>query len=224
MESYFGGKGGAGVYQRLINLIPPHEVFISSHLGHCAIMRHKQKAKVNIGIDIDPLVIEEWQQVNDLGIQLVCGDAVLFLSSYLFTGKEFVYVDAPFPWETRKSQHRYRFDYTPKQHEELLTCLKTLPCKVMVSSYWTEQYDRELKDWQTISYPARTRGGTTAIEWAWMNYPAPRRLHDYRYLGESYKKREKLKLKKERWVKKLENMPAVERQMLFAAMSEVCGE
>ena len=55
MKCYPGGKGG--VFQRLINLMPSHEVYIETHLGGGAIMRNKRPALRNIGIEIDPKVI-----------------------------------------------------------------------------------------------------------------------------------------------------------------------
>lgn len=36
IDTYFGGKGGSGVYQAIINQIPPHNSFVSGFLGHCA--------------------------------------------------------------------------------------------------------------------------------------------------------------------------------------------
>jgi len=53
--NYPGGKGG--VYHKLINLMPPHEIYIETHLGGGAIMRNKYPAKRNIGIEIDSQVI-----------------------------------------------------------------------------------------------------------------------------------------------------------------------
>ncbi|MCD4763305.1 MAG: hypothetical protein K8R28_04685, partial [Desulfobacterales bacterium] len=38
-----GGKGGT--YQKYINLMPPHEVYIESHLGGGAILRYKRRAR-----------------------------------------------------------------------------------------------------------------------------------------------------------------------------------
>ena len=35
--TYPGGKGGNGFYQKIINLIPPHDVYIETHLGGGAI-------------------------------------------------------------------------------------------------------------------------------------------------------------------------------------------
>lgn len=60
MNRYPGGKGG--VFQRLINLMPSHEVYIESHLGGGAVMRNKRPAERNMGIEIDLKVIKQWQE------------------------------------------------------------------------------------------------------------------------------------------------------------------
>ena len=54
---YPGGKNGAGVYQTIINLMPPHDVYIEPFLGGGAIMRQKRPALLNIGVDLDPSTI-----------------------------------------------------------------------------------------------------------------------------------------------------------------------
>jgi DNA adenine methylase len=51
-DYYPGGKGT--VYHKIINLMPPHEVYIEPFLGGAAIMRRKLPAQLNIGIDLDP--------------------------------------------------------------------------------------------------------------------------------------------------------------------------
>jgi DNA adenine methylase len=56
---YPGGKGS--VYQKLINLIPPHEVYVEPFLGAGSVMLHKRPTSLNIGIDIDADVIAAWQ-------------------------------------------------------------------------------------------------------------------------------------------------------------------
>ncbi len=50
--TYPGGKNGPGVYQTLINQIPPHDTYIETHLGGGAVLRHKRPAALNIGIDL----------------------------------------------------------------------------------------------------------------------------------------------------------------------------
>ena len=55
--SYFGGKAGSGVFQTLINLMGPHDVYVEPFLGGAAVMRMKRPARLNIGIDLDAGVI-----------------------------------------------------------------------------------------------------------------------------------------------------------------------
>ena len=49
--SYPGGKAGSGVYQTLINQIPPHDTYISATAGHDAVLRYKVPAARNVAID-----------------------------------------------------------------------------------------------------------------------------------------------------------------------------
>ena len=56
--AYPGAKNGAGVFQTIINQIPPHEVYIEPYLGGGAIMRAKLAAPIaNIGVDRSPKAI-----------------------------------------------------------------------------------------------------------------------------------------------------------------------
>lgn len=59
-SSYPGGKSGAGVYQRLINLIPPHRVLIVPFAGRCGVTRRIRPAEHTIVIDPDPDVCQWW--------------------------------------------------------------------------------------------------------------------------------------------------------------------
>ena len=59
--TYPGGKNAPGVYQTIINLMPPHAVYIEPFLGSGAVMRMKRPALQNIGIDADPQAIARWQ-------------------------------------------------------------------------------------------------------------------------------------------------------------------
>lgn len=53
-----------------------------------------------------------------------------------------------------------------------------------------------------------------------MNYAAPKRLHDYRYLGNDYRERERLGRKTKRWIERLNRLPELERQALLSAIYE----
>lgn len=220
---YQGGKGKGGVFQKLINFMPPHEVYIETHLGGGAVMRNKRAAEKNIGIEIDPKVIEMWTNANPIGFELIHEDAVNYLSNYRYTGKELVYSDPPYLRETRKKRERlYKYEYSRDQHIELLKLLKSLPCMVMISGYESALYNDSLNGWHTHSFQSKCHYGV-ATEWLWMNYKAPVELHDYRFLGKNFRERERIKKKSERWVAKLKSMPILERQALMSAMQVIKG-
>ena len=223
--TYPGGKGG--VYRKIIHLIPPHRVYIETHVGGGAIIRNKRPAKINIALDLDPnpinnlrsnLVINseapaQWGFINE--------DAISWLNEYTFSGDEFVYADPPYLMETRRQQRQlYRCEYTRQDHIDLLNLLKSLPCKVMISGYQSDLYTKILVGWHTISFNARTRGGSWATEYLWMNYPQPERLHDYSFLGDNYRERERITRKKQRWAAKWAKMPLLERQAILSALQE----
>lgn len=213
---YPGGKGV--VFHKLINLMPPHEVFIETHLGGGSVIRHKRSAVRNIGVEIDPEVVEMWRNEVTIDFELIHDDAVNYLTNYPFTGKEMVYCDPPYLRETRKKSGRlYKYEYIREQHIELLEVLKSLSCKVMISGYESRLYQEFLNGWYTHCFQAGCHHGV-ATEWLWMNYSPPVELHDYRYLGNNFRERERIKRKSQRWVSKLKSMPILERQALLCAL------
>ncbi len=221
--AYPGGKGS--VFHKIINHMPPHETYIETHLGGGAVMLNKRPAARNIGIDVDTAVMAHWNskifKFGNLTIELINGDAVSFLREFSFYGTELVYCDPPYVMSTRRGGKLYDYEYPDDQHRELLEILKALPCKVMLSGYWSDLYGESLEGWNSINFQSMTRGGSMATEYLWMNFPAPVELHDYRYLGDNFRERERIKRKKLRWRSRLERMPALERQALLAAMAEI---
>ena len=219
---YLGGKGQT--FQKLINLMPPHDVYIETHLGGGAVIRNKKPAKRNIGLEIDPKVIEKWSEEEKRGLEIIQSDAVNYLKSYKFTDNDLIYCDPPYLRETRRRKRKfYKFEYSFEQHVELLEVIKTLPCMVMISGYESDLYKEMLKGWHIHTFQAKTSMGV-ATEWLWMNYPAPSQLHDYRFLGDNFRQRERLKKKKENWLSRLKSMPVLERQALLFAIQSMKEE
>lgn len=189
-KGYPGSKAGSGVYQTLINLMPPHRVYIEAFLGGGAVMRYKRVASTNIGIDADTQALASFSE--DAGgsipnLQLIKGDAVELLASSPISGDTLVYLDPPYLLSTRSTKRRiYKHEMlTVKEHTKLLSVIKSLDCMVMISGYWSSLYVAKLANWRTVSFQAITRSGKMATEWVWLNFPEQDLLHDYRYLGQN---------------------------------------
>jgi DNA adenine methylase len=143
--------------------VPPHEVYIEPFLGGGAIMRQKFPALLNIGLDLDAAVIARFNdEAADIALsgdarshlQFHQGDGAAFLRSYPFTRNELVYCDPPYMHETRGRTDLYRFEMDDRQHAALLDTIKALPCRVMISGYWTKLYAAALQAQRSMSIRA----------------------------------------------------------------------
>lgn len=223
--TYPGGKAAAGVYQRIINLMPPHSLYIEPFLGGGAIMKLKKAAGRSIGIEIDPLAagLLRGSLTPRPDLTIITGDGLAWLYEHgpRLPADALVYCDPPYLLETRRSGPLYRCEMTTAQHEHLLALITRLPCQVMISGYWSQLYAEALQEWPALSFEAMTRGGTTATEWLWCNFLPPHSLHDYQYLGRDFRERERIKRKTQRWKARLLKMPALERQALVTALADV---
>lgn len=215
---YLGGKNQAGVFQRIINLIPQHDVFIEGCCGSAAITRLKRPAMLSYCIDRADLNLR-----LPRGATFVRADVMEFLECYQWRGREMVYLDPPYLHETRLSAHSYSYEMTRPDHRRLLRIAKSLPCCVMISGYPSRLYDRELAGWQREEFEVMTRGHTWATEVLWFNYARPTSLHDVAYVGKDFRERLRIRRKRDRWAARLAKMPALERAVLFEAMCEAMG-
>lgn len=225
MTTYPGGKAGSGVYQKLINLMPKHSIYVEPFLGGGSIMKYKRPAPLaNIAIDADASAIRNFGIPPGVpGYQGIVGNALDWLQSADVANSDdsLIYCDPPYLMSTRRIQDRpiYRFEMTDADHVRLLSILTGLRCMVMVSGYPSDLYDNALspanpregqRGWRRVTYYAMTRGGSMAQEVVWLNFPEPFELHDYRYLGENFRQRERIKRKIARWKGKLRKMDALE--------------
>ncbi|PAB31424.1 DNA methylase [Pseudomonas savastanoi pv. nerii] len=218
---YPGGKGKC--YQRLINMMPPHQTFIETHLGAGAVMRNKRPATRNIGIDIDPDVHTMWQSPDlEHVCELITSDASSYLASYSFKGDELVYADPPYVTKTRRRSRIYRFEYDDDMHLHLLDTLLALPCKVMISGYDNALYNDKLVSWGKTAFMAKTHTDVRE-ECVWMNYPVPHELHDTRYLGDTFRERQTIARRQARLKDRIESMHPVERTDFIRWLTETYG-
>lgn len=270
---YPGGKNVAGCYQKIINQIPPHSLYVEPFAGSAAIARLKRPAAATILLDLDPGAIAGLAGMAGGGSGTAAGngrsagadrhggnggassfglgssvlglgedpspktqdlqalpphttvleaDALAWLAAH---GPDLppdavVYCDPPYLPSTLKSRLRYRHGLSAGDHRRLLRILHRLPCRVLVSGYWSELYAELLAGWRAEHWPQITRGGVMQEEWLWCSFPEPTELHDYRYLGDDYRERENLARMKRRWLARLAAMPRLKRLALSAAIAQ----
>lgn len=220
---YQGGKGGAGVFQTIINQFPPHAVYIEPFVGGGNIFERKAPAASSVLADLDSEVVERWRAVliGRTDVEVHHADALNLLEhrQWRRDGTELVYLDPPYVHSTRKDVDLYRFEMTDAQHLRLLDLAASIPAMVAISGYRSAMYDEwaQAHGWRRIDFNAMTRRGV-AVESLWMNYPAPARLADYSYAGSSFRERQRIKRKAARWVRRWEQLPAVERGAIVSAM------
>lgn len=220
--SYPGGKGASGVAQTIINQQPPHFAYVEPFFGGGTIMRAKRPAEWNEGLDLDESILpSSGTSFPYPQFQFHHGCGISFLNEVgsHFGPNELVYCDPPYLLSTRRRVRRlYQYEMTEDDHERLLATLCRLNCMVQISGYWSSLYAERLEGWRLIRFTAMTRGGT-AEECLWMNYPEPKALHDYRFLGSSFRDRERIKRKTERWRSRIAKLPYLERRALISAIA-----
>lgn len=233
LPTYPGGKSGGGVAETIAGLFPRHRVYIELFLGHGGVLRRKTPAARTIGIDVDPKIVDRWRSHNTgggggaAGLHVHRGDALRFLARAekwinAHADDVVVYVDPPY---LRHVRTRLLYDHefeTPEQHAELLCRLCRLKCPVAVSGYWSPLYHQLLEGWRPISFKAMTRGGLRT-EYVWCNFPEPAALHDAFCAVNGYRERERVKKKRDRWVRRFRAMGARERQVIAEALTIASG-
>lgn len=233
-ESYYGGKGAAGVHQVLINQVTPHDTLVIPFAGHCTLARKIHPAKSLILNDIDSRVFEWWhcyESDGELDIRRGCGIGLVRsirwgIENGIYTDRIFVYVDPPYVESACGSAQKYKHRMTDAQHVELIEALKELAeepqVAIMLSGYPSPLYAKLLKAWRSKSFMSQTRRGRRK-EMLWMSYPEPKELHDYRFVGKNKVERFKLKRRRDNMLAKLRRLPAIERNALMMAMVNKFG-
>lgn len=224
VESYPGSKAGAGVWQRIISLMPAHENYFELFLGHGSVMRRKLRAPgLNVGVDDDPEVCAWWQgRPTPPWMTILQEDALQILSSHpaMQDPNTLVNLDPPYLREVRTRLFYNREFATREEHIQLLNVIRPLRCMVMISGYWSELYEEGLIGWEHYDFNAMTRGGVRR-EFVWCNFNSDLPLHDTRFVGDGFRERERIKRKRSRWVSRLAAMPAAERQVIREALGVV---
>lgn len=232
-----GTKNGAGVWQRIVSLIPPHRVYIEPFFGRGSVMRHMRSCEARIGIDLDPAAIDSGE-----GLALMfkcCG--LQWLKDYFgmkasaagfcvadraatFCGASWsehvVYLDPPY----LINRNYYANEFSPAMHLALLAVFKALPCPALLSGYKTPMYDDALPCYPRVSIPTVNRRGKRINEIVWMNYPPPSVLHDVRFIGGNRRQRERIRRRVTNWRASFLQLAPLERQAMLEALAAASSD
>lgn len=243
-RSYFGGKGGDGVFQTIINEIPSCDTYWELFAGNASIYRNLlTKAKRSYLLEKD--YSQARRLADSLGLQcfsfdffavnilnrsmykhdgtfVVWGSAFNLLelkqTSYDFPST-FIYADPPYPKHTYKGKSMFSHELTNEDHQSLLSKLLTLNSKVAICTYPNEQYSTLLSDWRKVEYTSVTRAGKVRLENAFFNYDAPKKLLDTSYIGKDYREREAYKKQQRNWLKNFAEMHPHQQQAIIQKLN-----
>lgn len=200
--SYYGGKGAPATVRTLINIIPPHDVYIEPFLGSGRVMRHKKPAaKGSVGMELDPSVIASWASIDAPDIRVLHLNAlehleyliIQFIRAGCNPARIVVYCDPPYLLHTRRtSTPTYFEEWSAEHHFAFLAMVHRLRCKVIVSHLPCPEYSNALSGWHQFTFQNVTRNGSQT-EQVWCNYIPTAALHEYTFIGRNFREREKFK-------------------------------
>jgi DNA adenine methylase len=216
--SYPGSKAANGVWHRIIGQMPPHSIYVEAFFGSGQVFHRKRPAKQSILIDRNPRCVEKITQTP--AVRPLLGKAQDLLPTIYLPADAVVYCDPPYLLDTRQGRLYYGdFEMSDEDHSALLSTLKALKCRVLLSGYPHALYDDTLKDWRCLRYRTRTRG-KTVTECLWCNFPEPDLLHDWRFAGRNFRDRWRLTKLKRNVLGKLARMNLRQRGFVLNAITE----
>lgn len=220
--------------------MPPHKFYGELFAGAGYIFKIKRPAAYNLAIDLDRNIIQKisplgtgpeiWGWPNGPIFETRCCDAIEFLENGLNQNiieqdKVLLYIDPPYlpstlsrPKNSVRNGQRYDYKFGVEAHQRLIELITPLKCYVMISGYASAMYDRALcaPTWTRKTFMAATRRGMRE-ECIWMNFNPDliAERHDYRFIGDTFRERERIQKMQRRWVTKFGKLSPVEQRAML---------
>lgn len=225
LDNYTGHKKVNGLYQKIINQVPKHNIYAELFAGSAAICSLFIVLAENVVLnDINPevhnLLCEKFRDRNAV---IWNRDALEFLQKMKFVWKQdvFVFLDPPYHHDTRPlATELYKHEMTNIDHLKLLHTVQLMKCNIMLIHPKCDLYDIELSHWRKVEVKVRYHK-KTQIECLYMNYPEPTELQDYSFLGNDCWERQRISRKTEAYINKFQKMPVLERNCIINKLIEL---
>ncbi|MDA3910975.1 MAG: hypothetical protein PF448_06440 [Bacteroidales bacterium] len=234
-NSYPGGKGSSGTYQKICNTIPFHKLFVEPFAGLAKVSYHKKQC------DYKTILVEKNEKITlrlkeifiNQHVKIIHKSAFDYLEDFIINFKSWypdlsncdvvIYFDPPYLHDTRSDNNLYgrNFELSNDEHLRLISIIVELALRgfnVMVSHYEHKLYDRKLNNFNSFKYMSMTRHGLRE-EKLYYNFPYPVwNKHEYTFAGENYREREQIRQKAKRYVNKFISMPELQKAAIVDAL------
>lgn len=246
--SYPGNKGFQHAVRNIVNLIPPHQLYVEPFAGSAGIARNICGGHGMILNDIDPHVYLDlmryfpdatigkdialesivWMEVFIGNFQTILYNLDAFHLLEMIQGLDipssmakqvFIYLDPPYPIHSRRSRKAiYNYEMSNADHVKLLRTVLQCSYNCMISTYPNDLYAYMLKDWNMHQFKTSVHG-SSGKELIYFNYDPPQELHDYQFLGKDSWDRQRINRKVQRTLRKFSELPALERNKLIHSIN-----
>lgn len=137
----------------------------------------------------------------------------------------FIFADPPYVMSERSTGRIYECELSDEDHQRFIgtvTQIDATRYQIMICGYNCELYS-PLDDWESIDHRVPTRGGLQD-ERIWMNYSKPVKLHDYQYIGDGRRSRERIRRRQKNWREQLMQMSEQEQLAMLEVLNSTRRE
>ena len=133
-----------------------------------------------------------------------------------------MFCDPPYVMSQRATGRIYEHELSDADHERLVgtvTRIDAAKALIMVCGYPSDLY-AGLAGWLRIHHRVPTRRGLQD-ERIWLNYQKPERLHDYQFIGDCRRSRERIRRRQRNWLNQLRAMEPRERAAMLDSLNQL---
>jgi len=154
-------------------------VLIRSHFGHGSSGIHRPTGFRAAGLRAGSLPVHGWANLPEAvtrtaerlrGVVIENRPALQIIAAH-DSPEALFYIDPPYLPDTRDRGRDYSHEMTEADHAELLTALRQVKARVILSGYAHPAYDAALHDWRRIEVKALADRAGPRTEVLWLNYP-----------------------------------------------------
>lgn len=226
--TYFGGKGQGGTVRRLINVIPPHDYYVEPFFGRGRLYEAKAPARImSFGYELDGRLVDGWKHRCRMDLIVERRDGLEALRELLAgwdvegvdPSRVVVYFDPPYLLHTRRAQRAtYYREWCDEDHIAFLAMLPALKVRAIVSHLPCVEYGTALAGWHSFTFNNKTHKGLQ-LEQVWCNFVPGPELHEYTYVGNTFREREHFKRQFGIVRKRFDALPPPARIALLAMLA-----